>query len=59
MRRAAREGLGWEERPPERLPDRPSTVDLNCNQCHVGHGTAKSYCLECHQNFNQTMPEAK
>lgn len=31
MRRAAREGLGWEERPPERLPDRPSTVDRGEN----------------------------
>lgn len=43
----------------EQNPHKSHQGNLNCNQCHVGHGTAKSYCLECHQNFNQTMPEAK
>lgn len=43
----------------EQNPHKSHQGNLNCNQCHVGHGTTKSYCLECHQNFNQTMPEAK
>lgn len=30
---------------------------LECSRCHSGHSKAKSYCLECHSNFNQKMPE--
>lgn len=32
---------------------------LECNRCHKGHQTARSYCVECHANFNQVMPEVK
>ena len=32
---------------------------LACSKCHAGHGTPKSYCLECHNNFVQVMPESK
>ena len=38
-------------------PHKNHQGQLNCNKCHSGHGTAKSYCLECHSNFRQTMPE--
>ena len=30
---------------------------LECSRCHAGHSKTKSYCLECHSNFNQKMPE--
>lgn len=33
--------------------------NLECNRCHSGHSAAKSYCLECHSNFKQTMPESR
>lgn len=32
---------------------------LTCSKCHAGHSTPKSYCLECHNNFDQVMPESK
>lgn len=32
---------------------------LECNRCHSGHSAAKSYCLECHSNFKQFMPEGR
>ena len=32
---------------------------LECSRCHKGHETARSYCAECHANFNQVMPEIK
>lgn len=41
----------------EQNPHRSHQGDLNCSKCHSGHGTAKSYCLECHSNFQHKMPE--
>ncbi|MVX57491.1 cytochrome c3 family protein [uncultured Parasutterella sp.] len=32
---------------------------LECSRCHKGHETSRSYCTECHANFNQVMPEVK
>lgn len=42
----------------EQNPHKSHQGQLNCNKCHSGHGTAKSYCLDCHSNFRQVMPEA-
>lgn len=41
-------------------PDNPHSSHqgkLECNRCHSGHSKTKSYCLECHSDFNQKMPE--
>ena len=43
----------------EQNPHKSHQGQLNCNKCHSGHGKAKSYCLECHTNFQQIMPEEK
>lgn len=41
----------------EQNPHKSHQGELSCNKCHSGHGQAQSYCLECHSNFQQTMPE--
>lgn len=43
----------------EQNPHRSHQGELNCSKCHSGHGQAKSYCLECHSNFQHQMPETK
>lgn len=32
---------------------------IDCALCHKGHQKAESYCLSCHQGFEQAMPESK
>lgn len=41
----------------EQNPHASHQGQLPCSKCHSGHAPAKSYCLECHANFTQKMPE--
>lgn len=43
---------------PERNPHRSHLDEIPCAVCHHAHGAAKAYCLDCHQNFNMTIPGA-
>ena len=43
----------------EQNPHASHQGKLPCSKCHSGHMTAKSYCLECHADFNQKMPEVE
>lgn len=42
----------------EQNPHASHQGKLACSKCHKGHDTPTSYCLECHNNFEQKMPEA-
>lgn len=43
----------------EQNPHKNHQGSVNCSKCHSGHGQAKSFCSECHNNFRHTMPEEK
>jgi hypothetical protein len=40
-------------------PHKNHQGNINCSKCHSGHGQAKSFCSECHNNFSHKMPESK
>jgi predicted CXXCH cytochrome family protein len=43
---------------PERNPHRSHLDEIPCALCHHAHAEAKVYCLDCHRNFNMTIPGA-
>ena len=44
---------------PERNPHRSHLGDeIPCALCHHAHAAATVYCLDCHRNFNMTIPGA-
>jgi predicted CXXCH cytochrome family protein len=43
---------------PERNPHRSHLDEIPCALCHHAHAAAKAYCLDCHRNFNMTIPGA-
>ena len=39
----------------EQNPHRSHLGELDCSVCHHVHSRSRSYCLECHSNFNMPM----
>ncbi len=41
---------------PDRNPHKSHLGTINCTVCHKAHAASKTYCLECHKNFNMKIP---
>jgi cytochrome c553 len=41
---------------PNRNPHESHLGEAPCTVCHHAHAESRSYCLECHQNFNMPIP---
>jgi hypothetical protein len=40
----------------DRNPHNSHLGVINCTVCHFAHSESRSYCLECHQKFEMTIP---
>jgi len=41
---------------PDRNPHESHLGTINCTVCHKAHAASKTYCLDCHKNFNMKIP---
>ncbi|MGA2992845.1 MAG: cytochrome c3 family protein [Candidatus Korobacteraceae bacterium] len=41
---------------PERNPHESHMGDVACSVCHHAHAESRSYCLECHRDFEMPIP---
>ncbi|MDD3844949.1 MAG: cytochrome c3 family protein [Syntrophorhabdaceae bacterium] len=41
---------------PDRNPHKSHLGTINCTVCHKAHAASKTYCLECHKNFQMKIP---
>jgi len=41
---------------PDRNPHKSHLGTINCTVCHKAHEASKTYCLECHKNFEMKIP---
>ena len=41
---------------PERNPHESHLGETPCAVCHHAHSESRSYCLDCHKNFDMPMP---
>ena len=40
----------------EQNPHKSHLGEMDCTLCHHGHSRSRSYCLQCHSNFNMPIP---